>query len=1278
MAETLAAAITYFAEAAGYAITASEALTAAYAVIIVSSVAISNAQRRSAENAQRSALNESLKDRELMIRSAVAPRRTIYGRDKVSGPIVYAFSNGDKGQFLHIVIKLADHECDAIETVYFNEVALPNPDVDGGISSGPFALAGHVDASYTVSTDGSGVATLPAPVTSITTIDQISGSTLETTNLTGWSYGGGTSITGLPPSQPGIVVSYRNNTVRKLVHIEKHLGQSSQVASAELISQSGGVWTSNHAGHGVCYLYVQLEYESDVFGQIGLPNISAVVRGKKVFDPRNSTTVWSQNAALCIADWLRTNPYGIGASSPQVPNAEVANEANISDEVIALDGSGATQPRYVINNSFETTISPQAALEQMLSDCAGRAVWTQGRWLLRVGAYRTPGDAITTDELAGPVTIVPRITRTSLFNAVRVTYKDPAQDWAVVQAPLVTNTTYEAQDGGVRIVRDIQYSSNMDPMRAQRLGKIELERARQSVGVTMVCNLRAYDHAPTDTAPITIDRYGWAAKVFEVLERGFDRGGKLSYTMQETAASVYAWNFGQATVVDPAPDTNLPDPYAPITPVTGLIIQSGTNELLPQADGSLMTRAFLQWTPSATSFVADGGRTEIQWRTIVETDWHDTPFLSGEATNAFVGPLPDGIMVLFRVRAVNALGRASVWNIAAHQVVGKTQPPSNVAGMTAQQVVGGVKISWTEGRPLNADYAKTILKELSVWNDGAASLFEGDASSYTWLAPPQGSHLVLAKHQDTTGNRSTNATGLSFTIDANGLVQWTSINGRPKSFRVGARGFSDTQGPLLGLYDPETGSSLTTSSARSYNFARISRASGGVAFFDRFDIFGGGADAAGQLSGSTLTARMNETGADSIAVVWTSDEPQSNRLSGALPAAMYRCGASQGVFGSPLFKVRSAYVLVGIGGCGEGNGFEAYNGSIDADTNAWCDVAFQIQNGALNVTGSGATPRTLRDYSYTGTLDATSDVALIAGGGCLINGNTATKTGATGAYDASAYSRDGYTGGAFMSASVTSTHSSRPIFGLNTDPTADNDYGSIDYGIHASSNWQLYAFESGAAILIAPSYTVDDVLTVQYDGARVYYLQNGNVRRAVAAPAGLKFYFDSSMLAQGDVIRNIRFGPMSAVADIGTGQLAPGAATEIRDYLSPVSGSNWNGTDSNPTIVAGDTFIPVVACTIVVTVTFEALGQAAWDARRYLNVFADPFSDTSGGSFLGSSAQIGTPQSITTARAAYSIRASFNVTAGVTWMVGLCSTNVPSGSGNQVWNVRVHTELIKR
>ncbi|MEL4300930.1 hypothetical protein ACE02Z_04885 [Shewanella xiamenensis] len=56
-----------------------------------------------------------------MLRSPVEPRRGIYGRAMVSGPLVFAEETGTDNAYLHLVIPLAGHRCDGIEKIYFGD-----------------------------------------------------------------------------------------------------------------------------------------------------------------------------------------------------------------------------------------------------------------------------------------------------------------------------------------------------------------------------------------------------------------------------------------------------------------------------------------------------------------------------------------------------------------------------------------------------------------------------------------------------------------------------------------------------------------------------------------------------------------------------------------------------------------------------------------------------------------------------------------------------------------------------------------------------------------------------------------------------------------------------------------------------------------------------------------------------------------------------------------------------------------------------------------------------
>ena len=81
--------------------------------------------------------------------------------------------------------------------------------------------------------------------------------------------------------------------------IKKHLGTDNQAADADLVSEITQ-WTTDHRLRGIAYVYVRLDFDQDVYTN-GVPNVTFEVEGRKVFDPRNSSTAFSANPALCLS-----------------------------------------------------------------------------------------------------------------------------------------------------------------------------------------------------------------------------------------------------------------------------------------------------------------------------------------------------------------------------------------------------------------------------------------------------------------------------------------------------------------------------------------------------------------------------------------------------------------------------------------------------------------------------------------------------------------------------------------------------------------------------------------------------------------------------------------------------------------------------------------------------------------------------------------------------------------------------------------------------------------
>ncbi len=163
---------------------------------------------------------------------------------------------------------------------------------------------------------------------------------------------------------------------------------------------------------------------------------------------------------------------------------------------------------------------------------------------------------------------------------------------------------------------------------------------------------------------------------------------------------------------------------------------------------------------------------------------------------------------------------------------------------------------------------------------------------------------------------------LSFTPKS---ASWVEVYHRDNiTYRVVSRGLLDTKGILTaGIYNGITSAKLVEP-GRSYNMSRIKRDRGDIIFSRTYDIYGDPTQA------KNLADDLNQTNDDCIVIVSTYDEPRSNRLYGPLVEAMYRCGASEEIFGSGYFRFRSSYILVGIPGMGKGQGYEAYSGLVDA------------------------------------------------------------------------------------------------------------------------------------------------------------------------------------------------------------------------------------------------------------------------------------------------------------------------------------------------------------
>ena len=469
------------------------------------------------------------------------------------------------------------------------------------------------------------------------------------------------------------------------IRIKKHTGANNQTADSDLVSETSV--TSDFKGEGIAYIYVRMEYDQDVFAE-GVPLFTAKVQGKKVYDPRTSSTGYSANAALCIRDYL-VSAYGLD-NSGDVNDAYFQTAANTCDESVTLAGSG-TESRYEINGIISLDRSPSDILGDMMTACAGTLFWGQGEWHLKVGEYTSSIKTFTLDDLRGPINLDTKHSRRDNFNIVRGTFNDADQGFIRADYPEIRSSTFITNDGGVENALDLALPLTTSAATAQRLAKMTLFRAREEMTFTADFGLEAFEVECGDIIALTIDRYGWTAKEFEVVGWKFRNDGdagdlRVALTLRETSAAAFSWSAEESQIT--ANNSTLPSPSDSITPSSIAVTDTG----VVQTDGTFVAQVKVAWTAGTNKFI---DHHEVQWKLTSASDYASAQIEAGQ-NSIILGPFEAGEQYNIRVRAVMTTGRKSTWVAASpHTVGGDTIAPSPVTGLSATGGVKSVTLDWT-------------------------------------------------------------------------------------------------------------------------------------------------------------------------------------------------------------------------------------------------------------------------------------------------------------------------------------------------------------------------------------------------------------------------------------------------------------------------------------------------------------------------------------------------------------------------------------------------------
>lgn len=744
----------------------------ATAAIILGGLAYSSAKAKQARQQAKDQYNAAQVDRLASLPVANAPRDMVLGRVRKGGTIFYRASTGANSQDLYMCIALAGHEIDAVEQIYLNDVPV---DIDefGNVSTAPYGLERTVTGFASVSSGveielpanyipGSVSAVLPGLTTSegdVPVLFSMKGALLTAI----FSKGSGTAI-----------ASYQYKVAESTVKITKYLGASGQTVDPDLAAAFPSDWTSSNVVQGVAYLVVKMSYNETAFPS-GVPNVSARIRGAKVYDPRIASTAWSDNPALMVRHVYQHPKFGKAAITA-AEDARIIAAANACNTIATytVDSVPSYVPLYRAGVVAPFGTPAKSLLDDLAQSMGGSWAFAGGELYIKPGVYSAPVMALTDADLAvvqrsgatesqRPISISVHKERAQKFNTVKATIWDSEQDYKQsVLTPLVGSALLTRD--GVELVQEINMPAVGYAPQAQHVAGIMMRDARDALVVELPFKLRAYPLELFDVVSLTLSRYGWSAKTFMILGRSWSPDGTIMLTLKETTAAITQMDAG-FLAQGFAENTNLPKPWV-VAGVGALTVTSGASELMKQADGTIVSRMRVSWTQIADAAVRQNGHIEAQYRLASSAGAWSSMVVSGEETQAVTSDVADGAIYIIRARAKTSVGVGDWCTQVAHQVIGKTEPPPafdtfivmtqpdgtrqfNFGYTTTAQPVDwqGAQIRYVPG-----DVASPVWADMIPLQDGTSYY---TASPVEANAPMAGEYTFACRSMDTTGHLST-------------------------------------------------------------------------------------------------------------------------------------------------------------------------------------------------------------------------------------------------------------------------------------------------------------------------------------------------------------------------------------------------------------------------------------------------------------------------------------------------------------------------------------------
>ena len=298
-------------------------------------------------------------------------------------------------------------------------------------------------------------------------------------------------------------------------------------------------WTGAHQLSKLCYAYIRLEYSDEIYTN-GFPKITAIIKGRKLYDPRQDSTAtaysgsgsqriddtstweYSNNSAVCLLNYMLDDRIGLGESLDAFDAPSLLASMNDCDVDIPLS-AGGTQKKYTCDGIIDSKNSHKANIQNILTSMNGQLLYSGGKYHVKSYNYETPhSQVVTEDMILGNIDIATKASRRSLYNRVKGKFVSEEDNYVMTEYPAqiyytagTTTKQFEIDDGET-LYHEYNLPMTTNNIRAQRLARLTMLRSRMQSSIKFTTNAKGLLYTVGDNIKVTNSTLGITEKVYQI------------------------------------------------------------------------------------------------------------------------------------------------------------------------------------------------------------------------------------------------------------------------------------------------------------------------------------------------------------------------------------------------------------------------------------------------------------------------------------------------------------------------------------------------------------------------------------------------------------------------------------------------------------------------------------------------------------------------------------------------------------------------------------------